>query len=87
MGKGWSDGPQGNFRLRHRYARPESRKGQQHWNQLIKIFFIVRMSWRWRGVEGDETGTRGGAGAAAGQPENNIKKVLQTVPNTFFKKH
>ena len=69
---------------------PGSQKGQQHCDDLhvlINIFYIARMSWRWRGVEGDETGTRGGAGAAAGQPENNIKKVLQTVPNTFFKKH
>ena len=86
MGKGWTDGPQGTFRLRHRYARPESRKGQQHWNQLIKIFLIVRMSWRWRGVEGDETGTRGGAGAAAGQPEKISIKLLKKC-KTFFKRY
>ena len=36
-------------------------------NAFIMITILIgRMNWRWRGEEGGETGTRGGAGAAAG---------------------
>ena len=37
------------------------------------ISFVNRMSWRWKDGEGGETGTRGGAGAAAGEKWRVLK--------------
>ena len=64
MGQRWTDGPEGRV--------------STLWAMLLfdleimimisnMISFVNRMSWRWKEGEGGETGTRGGAGAAAGE--------------------
>ena len=42
---------------------------------IVLTILIGRMNWRWRGEEEGETGTRGGAGAAAG---NKLSKKAHT---------
>ena len=45
---------------------------------LFMITILIgRMNWRWRGEEEGETGTRGGAGAAAGNRRS--KKAQQKL--------
>ena len=46
------------------------------------ISFVNRMSWRWKDGEGGETGTRGGAGAAAGEKWRVLTIFLVVVQDT-----